>query len=56
MLGCNFLKIFGCYLQEPFLTLFDSAEILTLTADEKSQHIYAEVKSEKYIGTREVWD
>ena len=56
MPGCNFLKIFGCYLQEPFLTLFDSAEILTLTADEKSQHIYAEVKSEKYIGTREVWD
>lgn len=56
MPGCNFLKIFGCYLQEPFLTLFDSAEILTLTADEKTQHILAEVKSEKYIGTREVWD
>ena len=56
MAGCNFLNIFGCYLQEPFLTLFDSAEILSITADREAQNIWADVKSEKYIGTREVWD
>ena len=54
--GCNFLTIFGEYLAEPFLTLFDSAEILSLTADEEAQQIRAEVKSEKYIGTEAVWD
>ncbi len=56
MPGCNFLNIFGCYLKEPFLTLFDSAEILSITADREAQNIWADVKSEKYIGTREVWD
>ena len=54
--GCNFLNIFGCYLKEPFLTLFDSAEILSMSADEEAQQIHADVKSEKYIGTKEVWD